>query len=645
MLEQTGISRDAIDDPGEVRTEACPRVLLVGSPNVGKSQLFYQLTGKYCCVSNYPGTTVEITSGTLIAAGRKFSALDTPGLYSLSPLTEEERVALDALASVRPHAVLHVIDSKNIARMICLTLQLIEAGLPVIVVLNLYDEARALGIEIDDTLLGHELGVPVIKTVATSGEGVRELKEAIAAAKMPEIKEVHYGRAIEEKIKAIQEKTAAGNGVFSSRAHALLNLLQSQDGKKTVDKEVLYETAFARHREAERICRYCVVERDGEKTFFRDTFSRLLISPLTGFPILLLVLYFGFYLFVGRLAAGTVVNWLEADIFSTHVNPVLERVFASIVPWPVWRSLFVGDYGMLTFGLRYALALILPIVTAFFLVFSLLEDSGYLPRLAMLLDRSLKKIGLSGRAVIPLVLGFGCDTMATLVTRTLETRREKIIAAILLALAIPCSAQLGVILGLLSGRPLALALWGLFIIAVFLTAGFLASRILPGRKPVFYMELPPLRVPRLGNIATKTFARLFWYLEEVIPLFLLASFLIWAAQLAGAFRVLLHALEPLVRALGLPDEAAQAFLFGFFRRDYGSAGLYELQKSGALSGAQLLVAAITLTLFLPCIAQLLIMKKERGLRFAAFAALFVLSFAFAAGYLVNVLLQFFQAVL
>ena len=191
------------------------------------------------------------------------------------------------------------------------------------------------------------------------------------------------------------------------------------------------------------------------------------------------------------------------------------------------QDLFVGEYGILTLGLRYAVAIILPIVGTFFLAFSILEDTGYLPRLAMLMDRVFKGIGLNGRAVIPMVLGFGCDTMATMVTRTLETRRERVIATLLLALAIPCSAQLGVILAMLSGAPGALLIWGLVITGVFLLVGLLAARLLPGERPTFYMELPPLRLPQLGNVLVKTYTRMEWYLLEVLPFFLLASVVIW----------------------------------------------------------------------------------------------------------------------
>jgi ferrous iron transport protein B len=277
-------------------------------------------------------------------------------------------------------------------------------------------------------------------------------------------------------------------------------------------------------------------------------------------------------------------------------------------------------------------------VTTFFLAFALIEDSGYLPRLAMLIDRLFKLIGLSGRAVIPIVLGFGCDTMATLVTRTLETRRERLIATFLLALAIPCSAQLGVILGLLAGHSLAVGIWAGVIALNFLVVGYLTAKLLPEERSLFSIEIPPLRWPSLSNVLVKTYTRVHWYLKEILPFFLIASVVIWLGQITGVFGMLVNALAVIVQAIGLPQETAVAFLFGFFRRDYGAAGLYDLHNAGGLSGVPLVVAAVTLTLFVPCIAQFMITAKERGWRTAIAMALFILPYAFFMGWLVNLIL-------
>ena len=366
---------------------------------------------------------------------------------------------------------------------------------------------------------------------------------------------------------------------------------------------------------------------DARRRTRADIIGRLCTNPWTGFPILAVVLYFGLYQFVGVFGAGTVVDWLENGLFGQYINPFMERLVRSLVPWGAIQELLVGEYGVWTLGVTYAIALILPIVTFFFLMFALLEDTGYLPRLAMLIDRAFKWLGLNGRAVIPIVLGFGCDTMATVVTRIQETRRERVLTTFLLTLAIPCSAQLGVVLALLAMHPKGLLIWAGVLVATFLLIGWLAAQVLPGNPAPFYMELPPMRLPRLSNVLLKTLARLHWYFLEVLPLFLLASVLIWIGQLTGLFDMAVRGLTPVVRALSLPSDAAVAFLFGFFRRDYGAAGLYKLSEQGLLTGNQLLIAAVVLTLFVPCVAQFLVTIKERGLRAAL--AMFVLALGIA----------------
>jgi ferrous iron transport protein B len=344
------------------------------------------------------------------------------------------------------------------------------------------------------------------------------------------------------------------------------------------------------------------------------------------------------YQFVGVLGAGTLVDFFENTLFGQWINPWITDVVVRFIPFQWLRDLFVGDYGIITLGLSYAVAIILPIVTTFFIVFSIIEDSGYLPRLSMLIDRLFKAIGLSGRAVIPIVLGLGCDTMATIVTRTQETKRERVITTLLLALAIPCSAQLGVIFAILSGSWPALVIWVLVMMATLLVVGFLASRILPGKKATFYMEIPPLRLPKISNVLVTTLTRLQWYLTEVIPFFIIASVILWLGDLTGVFNWILGVLKPVVGFIGLPQETAQVFLYGFFRRDFGAAGLYDLHNSGEITGVPLVVAAVTLTLFIPCIAQFMVMLKERGVKTALAIAIFIFPFAFVVGYILNLVL-------
>jgi ferrous iron transport protein B len=634
----------------------CKKVALVGNPNVGKSVLFNALTGVYVTVSNYPGTSVEVARGTVVLHDVQCEIIDTPGMYSILPITEEERVAREILLHESPDVVLHVLDARNLERMLAMTLQLIEAGLPVILVVNIMDEAERMGLVIDLPLLASKLGIPVIAAAAAKKQGLPELRKAIVDYDRKRYAAYSYSRRLESDLLEVMV-LLAGTYTLSKKALALLMLQRDEevvrlvretegDGYAAVEEKVR-ERMFARrdsfHLELSMERKTIVKELlsdvfhapDGRKQSLGERLSCLAVRPLTGVPLLLIALYFGLYQFVGVFGAGTLVDFLEGTLIEGYFNPWAVAFIEKTVPWEILRELFVGEYGIITLGLRYAVGIILPIVTTFFLFFSLLEDSGYFPRLALLVDRIFKKIGLTGRAVIPMVLGFGCDTMATMVTRTLETVRERIIATLLLALAIPCSAQLGVILALLSQFPGALAVWSVCMVLIFLMIGVLAAKIVPGESPMFYMELPPMRLPQLSNVLTKTYSRMQWYLLEILPLFILASILLWLGKITGFFQTVVGWMKPLMAAIGLPQETAVAFIFGFFRRDYGAAGLYDLQTQGILDARQLTVAAVTLTLFIPCIAQFLVMQRERGTKVAVAIAVFVSVLAFSSGFLLN----------
>lgn len=702
------------------------KIVLVGSPNVGKSSLFNTLSGSYTVVSNYPGTSVEVSRGKGRIGDMEYEIIDTPGMYSLLPVSEEERVSQRLLFDEKTFVCLHVVDARNLRRMLSFTLQLLEARLPLILVLNMMDEAEERGIEIDIQGLSMSLGIPVVGTVSSEGKGIEELKAAISEFSYEKrtqekltqdthekfihekrVQEIDYGPEVEPHISEIESllETAEETGI-SKRALALLLLqgdltalnsvygsaevcrykIEKSGGDKNGCKNghgklqneqfqneqfrKLAETAtleagiplsylFTLKRQelvneiVEQVMEVQGKEKEAaqgtkiekkkrgketKKILLADKIDSVLTHPLLGIPALLLVLYFGLYRFVGVFAAGTLVDFLENTVFGEHINPLVTTWFTSLVPYPSLQDLFVGEYGIFTQAVTYAIALILPIVGAFFLVFSIIEDTGYLPRLGLLLDGMFKKIGLSGRAVIPMVLGFGCSTMATMVTRTLETKRERLISTILLALAIPCSAQLGIILSILSGNPDGLLIWAGMVGLEFVFIGYLAAKLLPGEAPTFILEMPPLRVPRLSNIAVKTYSRMHWYFLEVLPLFVLASVLIWIGRLTGIFDLALKVMEYPTTWIGLPSDAADVFLFGFFRRDFGAAGLYGMHDAGLLTGVQLVVAAVTLTLFMPCIAQFMMTVKERGFKMAFAISAFIFPSAFLAGFIVNTLL-------
>jgi len=626
------------------------RIILCGPPNVGKSLIFNRLNGRYAAVSNYPGTTVEISSGrcTLLPG---YEASDTPGAYSLLPISDEERVTRDILLNLQDALVLHVVDAKNLRRMLPMTLELRELGLPMMLVLNMMDEARNYGVEIDKHELSLLLGIPVVATTATKGTGIAELCRTIQNGDFcPKPFVMTYDDKLRKMAQALgltQEFRGQAPSILpegaSPRNSFNPTLLAASPAAVELPPEQMgaFELAVRKTRQAvaDDLLASCAIFPPRIVGKVAAVLGHLTFNVWTGVPIALLVLYFGVYKFVGQFGAGTLVDFLEKRVFDHFITPHLTRWVEALLPWPILQDLFVHDFGMLTLGLRYAIALILPIVGTFFLFFSLLEDSGYLPRLALLFDRVFKRIGLNGRAVIPIILGFGCGTMAVMVTRILETKRERIIATLLLGMAIPCSAQLGVILGMLSGRPAALLAWVGVITAIFLGLGWLGARHLPGEAPAFYLEMPPLRLPKLSNVVTKTYSRMHWYFLEILPLFIAASAVIWIGNITGVFQWTVRAIQPLIALMGLPSETASAFLFGFFRRDYGAAGLFDLQRLGKLDARQTFVSVLVITLFLPCVAQFFVMKKERGWKFTLATSGTIMVAAAVAGIVANFILM------
>ncbi len=371
-----------------------------------------------------------------------------------------------------------------------------------------------------------------------------------------------------------------------------------------------------------------------------------------GFAVLFVVLYV-VYRFVGVFAAGTGVDFFEHTLFGGYINPALtsgiDRLVALAAPHLgaaagvlyFGRELLVGQYGLITVAVTYAFAIIFPIVTAFFLAFSLLEDSGYLPRLAVMVNKFFHGMGLNGKAVLPMVLGLGCDTMATLTARIMETPKERVLVTLLLALGVPCSAQLGVILGLFGALPLwAPVVWGGVVVGVLLAVGYLAARLLPGESSDLILEMPPIRRPQLKNIVVKTVGRLEWYIREAVPIFILGTLALFVLDKLGALTHLIHDSEPVVVGLlQLPPRATEAFLVGFFRRDYGAAGIYALFNQGLMTPVQAVVSLVTITLFVPCVANFFVIVKEHGLRTALAMSAFIFPFAFVVGGLVNVALR------
>lgn len=638
------------------------RIALVGNPNVGKSILFHRLTGQYAVVSNYPGTTVEITQGNA-KAFPGMVVLDTPGIVSFPARSEDEAVTASVLLRDPIQVVMQVGDAKNLRRTLHLAVQLAEMGLPQTLALNMLDEARARGLDLDLDPLVQALGVPVTATIATRGVGMEDLTSALQYATVSQLK-LAYPPSLEQYLDDITAFLPEAR--ISARSLALLWLsgdsVVSEWLREHSSPEDFAELLKIRERastgaqrspiELIRETREAYVEDLAQRALRSDGSGRLSIGvrlghmtthPIWGLPILLLALA-GLYWFVGILGAGTLVGLLEKELFSKIINPWVTNLITNTIPVKFITDLLVGEYGLWTMGATYAIALLLPIVVTFFIAFGILEDSGYLPRMAVLANRMFTWIGLNGQAILPMVLGLGCVTMATMTTRILSTRRDRILVTILLALAVPCSAQLGVVMGMLAGISLSATLiWVGMIMLVLLIVGRLAAHLMPGARAPLVIELPPLRLPVLSNVLVKTAARLEWYIKEAVPLFLLGTLLLFALDKLHILPILIHGAEPVVTGwLGLPPEAATSFLLGLMRRDFAATGLFSMQQHGQLTPIQAVVSIVTITLFIPCIASMFMIVKERGPKMGLSMIAFVFPFAILVGGLLYRALLFFN---
>ncbi len=652
------------NDGERYRDSNLNKVLLIGNPNVGKSALFGLLTGKYVTVSNYPGTTVEVTYGNATLNKVKTLVIDTPGVNSLVPMSEDEKVTRDMLLTDRAGVVVQVADTKNLRRGLLITLQLAEMAVPFILDLNMDDEAKSRGIVIDQHKLSGILGIEVVKTVAIRRTGIDKLLKGIQQPRPSPIA-VQYDAAIEAGIRDISALLPEAN--ISRRALALMLLAGDeslkgwlhaniqhyiiaeiekfrQDVQSKFNNSLGYLINQRRLKRADEILAQVMsLHEAGKGSRIASHIGNWSMHPVYGLPILLAVLYV-VYQFVGVLGAGHAVGFLEETVFGEYLNPWAAKIVNFVFPVPFIQELLIGDYGLITMALTYAIAIVLPIVGFFFIAFGILEDSGYLPRLAVMVNRVFKVMGLNGKAVLPMILGLGCDTMATLTTRILETKKERILVTLLLALGVPCSAQLGVILGMVAGLSgLATAIWIGSILAVMLLVGYLAAKVIPGQPSDFVLELPPIRVPQLANIFVKTIARVQWYLKEAVPLFILGTFILFIGHKLGALEYIQNVTDPLVvGVLGLPSKAAEAFVIGFLRRDYGAAGLFIMAKEGMLDPIQIVVSLVVITLFVPCIANFFMMVKERGLKTALYMVAFIFPFAFGVGGVLNLVLRYFK---
>jgi ferrous iron transport protein B len=570
------------------------KVVLVGNPNVGKSVFFNKFTGLYVDVSNFPGTTVDVSYGRY----KEYVVLDTPGIYGVSSFNEEETVARDVI--LFGDIILNVVDAVHLDRDLFLTKQLIDMGKPMIIALNLMDDVRRNGLSIDIVKLEQLLGVPIIPTTAINGEGMELILKSLDKARVG-----NRNSDLTEKINKLLDKV-------DNEAEALLVL---EDDETVAERHHVKITGLrdeiyvARRKEVEEIISKSVIESN-KGASLRTKIGRWMLRPITGIPMLAITLYI-MYKIIGIFVAGTVVGFTEEAIMEGMYRPFIEGVMGNFVAQGTFLGdLLIGEFGVLTMAPIYILGLLLPLIVGFYILMAVLEDSGYLPRIAALVDRSLTSLGLNGKAIIPLILGFGCVTMATMTTRILGTKREKIIATVLLGLAIPCSAQLGVIAGLISQLGATYTIvYVLTILAVFIIAGTLLNKLMPGESSKLLIDLPPIRIPQLKNVLMKTVQKTWMFLKEATPLFILGAILISIMQYTNVLTAIQNAVAPItVGLLELPKETATAFIMGIIRRDFGAAGL----SSISMTPIQTMISLIVITLFVPCIAAIMVIFKERG---------------------------------
>ncbi|MBT4311674.1 MAG: ferrous iron transport protein B [Anaerolineae bacterium] len=636
-------------------------IALVGHPNVGKSVLFQRLTGQRVIVSNYPGTTVEVSRSAL-RDQPNITLVDTPGVIAFPPKSDDERVTEQLLLDESLNAIVQVGDAKNLRRTLLFTVQLAEMGVPMVLALNMMDEANTRGVVIQHQKLAERLGLPIIPTTAIRNQGVKEIDSVLRTITPINLK-ISYPQVIEDLVTELSFHIP--NAPISKRAMALLWLSDDKESEQwllqhagsskvdTLEKilaeaqkssslslsEIIQNTRLDYIRE---LADDVLTESGSHWRGFSASLGTPTTHPVWGVFIMLAVLY-GMYWFVGIFGAGTLVGLLEENMFGEWLNPLFTEFIQKTIPVPFISDFIVGEYGLWTMGMTYAVALIFPIVTTFFLTFGIMEDSGYLPRLAALSNRMFSAIGLNGKAVLPMVLGLGCVTMGTITTRVLETKRERLLVTLLLALAIPCSAQLGVVMGMLGSISLAATMiWGGVVMLVLLAVGWLAAKLVPGERTQLLVELPPMRLPVASNVIFKTLARLEWYLKEVVPLFLVGTAILFILDKTSMLAMISNVGKPLVSGwLGLPPEASVHFLMGFLRRDFGATGLFIMQQQDLLSPAQVIVSMVTITLFIPCVASVMIIKKERSWHTSLGIVVLVFGLAFLVGGLLRYALLFF----
>ncbi len=614
-------------------THRVPLLLLVGNPNVGKSTVFNQLSHKYSITANYLFTTLETNSDFIKINNRTYEIIDSPGIYGLNHPSEEGLVTRDLLFSQREKIVIQVIEAAKLEQSLQLTIQLLELQVPLIIVLNMSDELVKHGIRINSRALAEQLNVPVVETVATEGKGLNVLLRNVEKAHA-NVDNMNFPwimkQFIEEAKQFLPAHHFVPDAIFSllalnddyalswlkkhlggKYAKALSNFKQEFEERHTVNLSIILLNA--RQVWAQKIIGHVLTQREEITKFGFQEFGMLSRHPVYGWFVLAIIITLT-YLIVGKFGATFLVVQLENKIFLPLVG------FLSSLPMPPFLERFlIGDYGLITIGLLNAIGTVLPIISLFFLVLNFLEDTGYLTNLIILTSRVFKKIGLTGKSILPIVLGFGCKTMATLSTKILETKKEKYISIFLIGLAIPCSSQLSINLAILSREPILaflIVLTLLFLIEII--AGLILNKIIPQDKESdFIIEIPPIRIPDAKLTLKKTWHRTVWFLEEAVPLFLFGALVLFILDETNTLVLVEKALSPIVVTwLHLPANFAEAMVMSLARSEAGAVIVMDFAVGGALNTRQVITAVIVLTLFIPCISNVFAIIKELKLKAA-----------------------------
>jgi len=608
------------------------KIIIVGLPNTGKTQIFNNLTGKYGLVANCPLTTIEIRRSDCRINGQTYEVIDTPGLHGLYVDSEEELSVRDLIFSERPDVIIQCIDANQLKQSFTLSADLLELESPLLISLNALGETIRKGVWIDSKGLARFLHVPVVESAALNGHGTKALRDAIASARIGNTG-IQYGGAIEKGISTVAADLPE-TIPYRRKVSALLlmddpfveSFVERSNGRKGIDavKRDVNEIreryqgniglSISRKRSewVDDLTENLVKRQILPLRRFSEIFARLSREPVSGIPILLAIVYIMYLLVVN--VANTIAGWMNDFLWV----PV-EGVIGGICPAGFWSEFLIGDYGVLSLGLANALITVLPILSVFFIMFNVLEDTGYIPNLCVLTKRIFEKLGLSGAAIMPLVLGFGCKTMATLTTKSLHSKREKFIAIYLIGFCIPCAAQMGLnmsILGRLGASAFIIAFSVLTVVEI--AAGLILNKTLKEEeKSDFIQELPPMRLPNVKAVLVKTYYRLFWFLKEAVPVFVYAALALFALDkfgILGAFKTLL---SPVMKGLlGLPLEMVDALILCMARHEAAAALIMNLVHDGKLDFIQCIVAVTITTMFVPCFANVMAMIKELGTKTA-----------------------------